>query len=127
MPGLARHFGESNNGSESNVDGKHPYGTNTKGPILGRTTTVGSYGANAFGLHDMHGNVWEWCQDWYQKDYYADSPTDDPKGPNVGEFRVLRGGSWYTYGAWCTRAGCRGMPTPDNRNYNNGVRILRTP
>ncbi len=120
------HFGASSNGSEANVHGNYPYGTTTKGPYLERTTTVGSYRANAFGLHDMHGNVYEWCQDWYAKDYYAGSPTDDPRGPSTGEYRVFRGGSWDG-GAWGSRAGYRSWFTPGDRIYYIGFRLARTP
>ena len=56
---------------------------------------VGSFGANPFGLHDVHGNVWEWCLDWYGADFYAKSPRDDPQGPATGTFRTIRGGGWW--------------------------------
>ena len=61
---------------------------------IGSTTLVGSYPPNGYGLCDMAGNVWEWCADWYDKNYYANSVSLNPTGPDSGNFRVLRGGSW---------------------------------
>ena len=58
------------------------------------TAPVGSFPANRFGIHDMSGNVWEWCNDWHSSRYYERSPNDDPKGPKTGKHRVIRGGSW---------------------------------
>ena len=58
------------------------------------TSPVGSFRPNAFGLYDMHGNACQWCADWYGEEYYAASPVDDPTGPDSGDVRVLRGGSW---------------------------------
>jgi len=106
------HFGTTLNGREANCDGNYPYGTSVKGPFLGRTTPVGSYGANAWGLHDMHGNVWEWC-----RDRYGDYPTGavtDPSGPETGSGRVVRGGCWLG-GA----QGCRAAP---RNGFNLGSR-----
>ena len=62
--------------------------------IWSYTSPVGSFALNGYGLYDMTGNVWEWCADWYDDNYYANSPKSNPKGPSSGEYKVLRGGSW---------------------------------
>jgi formylglycine-generating enzyme required for sulfatase activity/mono/diheme cytochrome c family protein len=85
-----------------------------------QTSSVGTYPANAWGLHDMHGNVWEWCSDWYGK--YPSGSASDPVGPSVGSARVFRGGSWGIYGGY-VRSACRGGNTPGRRNLNLGFRL----
>ena len=89
------------------------------------TSPVGSFRANAFGLCDMHGNAFQWCSDWYGADYYATSPLDDPKGPDSGAVRVLRGGSW-NYGPNRARSAYRSGSAPVNRGNSAGFRVART-
>jgi uncharacterized protein (TIGR02996 family) len=118
----AFHFGDTLNGKEANCNGNFPYGTRTKGPYLERTCEVGSYRPNAFGLYDMHGNVWEWCQDRYEEKYYENSPWQDPQGGQNGTVRVLRGGSWGNSPQGC-RSAVRVRNTPVVRSYCVGFRV----
>ena len=80
---------------------------------------------NDFGLHDMHGNVYEWCHDYYGEDYYKQSSEKDPTGPASGSSRVLRGGSW-DYSTRITRSAVRDWDGADNRNRGGlGFRLVR--
>ena len=79
---------------------------------------------NAFGLYDMHGNVWEWCWDWFQNDYYATSPVENPKGAASGSTRVLRGASWYRYARFA-RSANRFSSLPEIVNPDYGFRVVR--
>jgi formylglycine-generating enzyme required for sulfatase activity len=90
------------------------------------TAPVGRYPANRFGLHDMHGNVWEWCADWYGGDYYGQSPQDDPPGPASGSGRVLRGGSWRDSAGNCRSADRDGVD-PSDRFNDLGFRVALSP
>jgi formylglycine-generating enzyme required for sulfatase activity len=92
----------------------------------GVTHPVGKKKPNAWGLYDMCGNVWEWTNDWYDGDYYKNSPSKDPKGPADGQFRVLRGGSWGDY-ASSSRLSYRSRSNPDRRLYDIGFRLVLLP
>ncbi|MCU0918548.1 MAG: formylglycine-generating enzyme family protein [Planctomycetes bacterium] len=90
------------------------------------TAPVGRFRANAFGLHDMHGNVLEFCSDWYANDYYATGRLVDPQGPETGQFRILRGGDWSSGHTAC-RSAKRYRDRPGIRCSNLGFRIVMDP
>jgi formylglycine-generating enzyme required for sulfatase activity len=87
-----------------------------------RTHSVGQKKPNELGLHDLSGNVWEWCQDWYNASYFATSVRSNPRGPDSGDSRVLRGGSWW-YGQVLIRCTNRDLDAPDARYNNVGFRV----
>lgn len=111
------HFGETISTEQANYNGNFVYGTGKKGVYRKKTTPVGSFPANAWGLHDMHGNVWQWCQDWYGG--YPKDEVTDPQGREKGRSRVLRGGSWGEGPEYC-RSACRFRLDPALRDGSNG-------
>jgi formylglycine-generating enzyme required for sulfatase activity len=119
-------FGNSLSSTQANFNGNFPYGGAAKGPYLGRTCKVGSYKPNGFGLFDMHGNIWQWCADWYDAKYYSNSPRQDPRGPAEGSLRVMRGGCWGSIGQVC-RSAIRDGLGPGDRICALGVRLALVP
>jgi formylglycine-generating enzyme required for sulfatase activity len=120
------HYGDSLSSSQANFDGNSPYGGAKKGVYLYRTCTVGNYKPNGFGLYDMHGNVWEWCLDWYDYAYYGKSPRKDPVNSVQFSARVFRGGGWNYYGQGCRSALRRGY-SPGSRSGSLGFRVALVP
>lgn len=114
------HFGNELNGTQASCNGLFPFNTNIKGPFYPKTSPVGKYSANPWGLHDMHGNVWEWCSDWYGN--YPKDPSGDPIGVSNGNLRIRRGGSWDSVANRC-RAACRNWNIPTYRLDFAGARL----
>ncbi|MHC6204503.1 formylglycine-generating enzyme family protein [Breznakiellaceae bacterium SP9] len=108
--------------SQANYDGNYPYNGNSKGTYREATTAVGSFAPNSWGLYDMHGNVWEWCWDWFG-DYSSASQTD-PLGAASGPNCVFRSGSWINYAA-NLRSAYRNCYTPTSRDCDLGFRVVR--
>jgi formylglycine-generating enzyme required for sulfatase activity len=127
------HFGETITSDLANYDGNHTYGTGPKGIYREKTTDVGSFPPNGFGLYDMHGNVWEWCLDHWHNSYQgapADGSvwvSDENKVLGLFSQRVCRGGSWFTYPWICRCAYRRINSIPALRVNDIGFRVVSVP
>ena len=129
----AFHYGAALRSGMANFRGYYEYppcGTDTyycynpSGIYLDRTTSVGSYAPNGWGLYDMHGNVFEWCQDWYGP--YPDGSVSDPQGAPTGSSRVIRSGGWYNSADYC-RSALRSGDDPPTRYDIIGFRVVLAP
>ena len=109
----------------ANFDGKAPYGSGAPGPYLRKTQPVGQYEPNAFGVYDMHGNVYEWVEDCWNKDHSGAMGDGSARKDGDCKFRVMKGGSWVTHG-YQTRAAARIRYVTDYRYDDYGIRIART-
>ncbi|MBX7222312.1 MAG: SUMF1/EgtB/PvdO family nonheme iron enzyme [Blastocatellia bacterium] len=116
-------FGETVVSSVINDNGAYPYASAPKGENRRKTTPVGSFPPNAWGLYDMHGNVWEWCQDWNDEKYYLESPKVNPQGARKGTHRMVRGGSLGNIGVYC-RSANRFIFAPGSRFSAFGLRVV---
>jgi formylglycine-generating enzyme required for sulfatase activity len=114
------HFGETISTDQANYLGDFIYAKGERGANRRKSTAVDSFPANAWGLHDMHGNVYQWCQDWFGA--YPAGVVVDPKGAMFGDYRVLRGGAWNSNPEWC-RSAYRSMNFPDSHEPVFGFRL----
>lgn len=116
-------FGETITPEQVNYNGEFPYSGGAPGLNRQTTVSVASFAPNGFGLHQMHGNVWEWCEDVYDNVFYGapEACQKDPVSSSGPGFRVLRGGRWY-YGARNCRSADRGRGGPANRDGDVGFR-----
>jgi formylglycine-generating enzyme required for sulfatase activity len=117
-------YGNSLSGDQANFNGKEPFGGVPTGPYKEKTVPVGSYAPNAWGLYDMHGNVAEWCSDWYDAAYYGNSVKESPTGPKDGKLKVVRGGAWNANGS-SLRCAKRAGYNPTMRLNSIGFRCVK--
>ncbi len=112
-------FGDAIGGREAHVKGDVPYNGAARVPVVSRNKEIGQYPPNRWGLHDMHGSVWEWCRDWHQSRLTGGA---DPEGITQTSKRSLRGGGWYDSSSYA-RSACRNKNAPDFRSFALGFRV----